>query len=40
MSHEPNIKFEMIGVLMGLANINLVLVDMPFPLVCYKKLLN
>lgn len=40
MSEEPNINFELIGVLMGLAIFNNVLIDMPFPLVCFKKLVN
>jgi hypothetical protein len=39
LSPEPNINFELIGVLMGLANTNQVLIDMPFPLACFKKLL-
>jgi len=39
LTHEPNINFEMVGVLMGLAVFNQVLVDMPFPTACYKKLL-
>ena len=38
-THEPNINFELIGVLMGLAIYNHVLLDLPFPLAVYKKLL-
>ena len=38
-THEANINFELIGVLMGLAIYNSIILDMPFPLVCYKKLL-
>jgi len=34
-----NINFELVGVLMGLAIYNNVIIDMPFPLACYKKLL-
>lgn len=37
---ESNIKFELIGVLMGLAIFNGVILDIHFPLACYKKLLN
>jgi ubiquitin-protein ligase E3 A len=38
-SHEPPINFELIGILMGLSIYNNVILDMPFPLACYKKLL-
>ena len=38
-THEPNINFELIGILMGLAIYNNILLDVPFPLVCYKTLL-
>jgi E3 ubiquitin-protein ligase HERC4 len=34
------ITFELCGVLMGLAVFNQVLIDMPFPLACFKKLVN
>mmetsp|Transcript_16157 Transcript_16157/g.15876 ORF Transcript_16157/g.15876 Transcript_16157/m.15876 type:complete len:761 (+) Transcript_16157:22-2304(+) len=37
---ESNIKFELIGVLMGLAIYNGVILDIHFPVACYKKLLN
>jgi hypothetical protein len=40
LSHEPNVNFELVGVLVGLAIFNNVLIDMPFPLACFKKLLN
>mmetsp|Transcript_46491 Transcript_46491/g.34146 ORF Transcript_46491/g.34146 Transcript_46491/m.34146 type:complete len:91 (-) Transcript_46491:627-899(-) len=36
---ESNIKFELIGVLMGIAIYNQVLLDLNMPLACYKKLL-
>ena len=39
MSHEPNINFELIGILMGMAIYNNIILDIPFPLACYKKLL-
>ena len=39
-THEPNINFELIGVLMGLAIFNNVLIDFPFPRACFKKLLD
>ena len=38
-THEPNINFELIGILMGLALYNNVLLEANFPLACYKKLL-
>jgi hypothetical protein len=37
---EPNINFELIGVLMGLAIFNSVLIEFPFPQACFKKLLD
>ena len=37
---ESNIKFELIGVLMGIAIYNQVLLDINLPLACYKKLLD
>lgn len=39
-SFESNIKFELIGALMGMAIYNQVILDIHFPNVCYKKLLN
>lgn len=36
---EPNVNFELIGILMGLAIYNNIILDMPFPMVAYKKLL-
>lgn len=39
-TYESNIKFELIGALMGLAIYNGVILDIHFPLSCYKKLLN
>ena len=38
-TYEMNIKFELIGLLMGLAIYNNIILDCNFPLVCYKKLL-
>ena len=38
-SHEPNINFELIGILMGLAIYNNIILDVSFPLACYKLLL-
>lgn len=37
---ESNIKFELIGVLMGLAIYNQIILDIHFPVACYKKLLD
>jgi hypothetical protein len=37
---EPNIKFELMGMLMGLAIYNSVILDLHLPIACYKKLLN
>jgi len=36
---EDNIKFELIGILMGIAIYNSVILDLHFPMACYKKLL-
>ena len=38
-SFEPKIKFELIGIILGLALFNNVILDVKFPLVIYKKLL-
>ena len=38
-SHEMNINYELIGLLMGLAIYNNTILSVTFPLVCYKKLL-
>jgi ubiquitin-protein ligase E3 A len=37
---ESNLKFELIGALMGLAIYNQIILDIHFPVVCYKKLLD
>lgn len=37
---ESTLKFELIGILMGIAIYNQVILDLHFPLACYKKLLN
>ena len=37
---ETNLKFELIGILMGIAIYNQVILDLHFPRACYKKLLN
>lgn len=37
---EPNIKFELIGILMGLAIYNNNILDLHLPMACYKKLVN
>jgi len=39
LSHEPNINFELIGVLMGLAIYNNIILDVSFPQSIYKQLL-
>lgn len=39
LSHEPNVNFELIGVLMGLAIYNNVILDVSFPQAVYKQLL-
>ena len=36
---EPKIQYELIGVLLGLAWFNNIILDVKFPLVIYKKLL-
>ena len=38
-SFEPKLKFELIGIILGLALFNNVILDVKFPLVIYKKLL-
>lgn len=38
-SFEPKIKYELIGIILGLALFNNVILDIKFPLVIYKKLL-
>lgn len=40
LSFESKIKFELIGIIFGLAFYNNVILDAKFPLVIYKKLLN
>jgi ubiquitin-protein ligase E3 A len=37
---EANVKFELVGILMGLAIYNSNILDLHFPMACYKKLLN
>lgn len=37
---EPNIKFELMGILTGIAIYNSVILDIHMPLAIYKKLLN
>lgn len=37
---ESNVKFELIGILMGLAIYNSNILDLRLPMACYKKLLN
>mmetsp|Transcript_2710 Transcript_2710/g.3166 ORF Transcript_2710/g.3166 Transcript_2710/m.3166 type:complete len:440 (-) Transcript_2710:382-1701(-) len=39
-TYESNIKFELIGALMGLAIYNGIILDIHYPLACYKKLLD
>jgi len=39
-SFEINLKYELIGIIFGLAFFNNVILDVKFPLVVYKKLLN
>lgn len=36
---EPNVNFELIGILMGLAIYNNIILDLPFPMAAYKQLL-
>jgi ubiquitin-protein ligase E3 A len=37
---EPNIKFELMGILTGIAIYNSVILDLHMPIAVYKKLLN
>jgi hypothetical protein len=37
---ESNVKFELIGILMGIAIYNNVILDLNLPIATYKKLLN
>lgn len=37
---EPNINFELIGLLMGIAVYNNTFINLPFPYACYKVLLD
>jgi hypothetical protein len=37
---ESNVKFELVGILMGLAIYNSNILDLHMPMACYKKLLN
>lgn len=39
-SFEPKIKYELIGIILGLALFNNIILDVKFPLVIYKKLLD
>lgn len=39
MSLEPNIYFELIGILMGIAVYNNTFIDFPFPMACFKVLI-
>jgi len=39
-SIESPIKFELVGIILGLAIYNGVILDVHFPLVVYKKLMN
>lgn len=39
-SFEPNIKFELIGILLGEAIFNGIILDIKFPSAIYKKLMN
>lgn len=39
LTHEPNVNFELIGILMGLAIYNNIILDLPLPMAAYKKLL-
>ena len=36
---EPNIYFELIGILMGIAVYNNTFIDLPFPMACFKVLM-
>ena len=35
---EPNIYFELIGILMGIAVYNNTFINLPFPMACFKVL--
>jgi len=37
---ESNVKFELIGILMGMAIYNSNILDLHLPMACYKKLLD
>jgi E3 ubiquitin-protein ligase HECTD2 len=37
---EPNINFELVGTLMGIAIYNNTFIDLPFPHACFKLLLD
>ncbi len=37
---EPNIYFELIGTLMGIAVYNNTFIDLPFPMACFKVLID
>ena len=37
---ESKMKFELVGIIMGLAIYNGVILDLHFPMACYKKLLD
>ena len=37
---EDKLKFELVGIIMGLAIYNGVILDLHFPIACYKKLLD
>lgn len=39
LSLEPNIYFELIGILMGIAVYNNTFIDFPFPMACFKVLI-
>ena len=39
-SLESNFKFELVGVLLGVAIYNSNILDLHLPMACYKKLLN
>ena len=40
MSLEPNIYFELIGMLMGIAVYNNTFIDLPLPMACFKLLID
>lgn len=39
-TYESNVKFELIGILMGIAIYNSNILDLHLPIACYKKLLD